>query len=141
MSAQPVSFPPESRTEMTIDEMKDFVRKHFDDLINKRKLEVCDVNFSEEFVEHGADMPPGLPPGREGTRKYVGGALERFPDLHVDVQDVIAEGDRVVVRNTWTGTDRTSGKTFQFSGIVIWRIANRQLAERWAYLEAPREIG
>jgi len=140
MSAQPIGFSSHASAGMTLDEMKVFVRKHFDDLINKRKLEVTDVNFSADFVDHGADVPPGTPPGREGVRKYVGGALDRSPDLRVDIHDIIAEGDRVVVRNTWTGTDRTSGRKFQFSGIVIWRIANRELAERWAYLEAPKVI-
>jgi predicted ester cyclase len=62
-----------------------------------------------------------------------------FP-IHVKIHDIVAEGDRVVVRNTWTGTDRASGRKFQFSGIVIWRIANRQLAERWASLEAPKQV-
>jgi predicted ester cyclase len=41
------------------------------------------------------------------------------------------------VRNTWRATDPASGKKLQFAGIVIWRIAHRQLVERWAYLETP----
>jgi predicted ester cyclase len=63
------------------------------------------VNFGPEFVDHGADVPPGLPPGPEGAKQYLGGALKRFPDMHVIIEDIIAEGDKVVVRNTWTGTD------------------------------------
>ena len=54
---------------------------------------------------------------------YVGGALKRFPDLHVTIEDMIAEDDRVVVRNYWTPTD--SQKKLEFRGIVIWRIAAR----------------
>ena len=41
---------------------------------------------------------------------YVGGALKRFPDLHVNIEDLIAEGDKVVVRNTWTATDSQNGR-------------------------------
>ncbi len=67
------------------------------------------------------------------------GALQRFPDLHVQIEDMIAEDDKVVVRNHWTATDSRNGKTLEFRGIVIWRIAARQIVERWAYLETPHE--
>jgi predicted ester cyclase len=95
------------------------------------------VNFAADFVDHGADVPPGLPPGPEGAMRYVGRALQRFPDMHVTIEDMIAEDDRVVVRNHWTGTDAQSGQRVQFRGIVIWRLAAGRIAERWAYLEAP----
>jgi predicted ester cyclase len=75
-------------------------------------------------------------PGPAGAKQYVGGAYKRFPDIHVDIEGLIAEDDKVVVRNKWTGTDATTKKSIQFSGIVIWRIANRKIAERWAYLQA-----
>jgi predicted ester cyclase len=67
----------------------------------------------------------------------VSGALKRFPDLHVQIEDLIAEDDKVVVRNHWTATDTQSAKRLEFRGIVIWRIANRKIVERWAYLEPP----
>ena len=68
---------------------------------------------------------------------YVSGALGKFPDLRVTIEDMIAEGDRVVVRNIWRATNPSHGTRLQFAGIVIWRIAHRQLVERWAYLEPP----
>ena len=125
-------------TGMSHDEMKQFVRDHFEEFVNRKNIDIGDVNFAPEFVDHGADVPPGLPPGPQGAKQYVGGALKRVPDLRVAIDDIIAEGDKVVVRNTWTGTDTQSGKKIRFSGIVIWRIAHRQLVERWAYLEAPK---
>ena len=75
--------------------------------------------------------------GRAGSIQYVSEALKRFPDLHVQIEDMIAEDDKVVVRNHWTATNMETGKRTEFRGIVIWRIANRKLVERWAYLEAP----
>ena len=96
------------------------------------------MNFAADFVDHGADVPSGMPPGPGGAMQYVAGAIKRIPDLHVTIHDVIAEGDRVVVRNVWTGTDSVEKKKITFAGIVIWRIANRQLVERWAYLEPPK---
>ena len=64
-------------------------------------------------------------------------ALHRqFPDLHVSIEDLIAEEDKVVCRNAWTGTD-SSARQIEFKGIVIWRIADGKLVERWATVTPP----
>ena len=128
------------KTGMTHEEMKQFVRNHFEDFVNNQNLAIADVNFAANFVDHGADVPSGTPPGPAGAKQYVGGAYKRFPDIHVEIEDLIAEDDKVVVRNHWTGTDGNNGQKIQFKGIVIWRVENRKLAERWAYLEAPRLV-
>lgn len=127
-------------TGMTQAEAKEFVRNHFEEFVNRKNLKIGEVNFAPEFVDHGADVPPGLPPGPAGAIAYVGAAYKKFPDIHVDILDLIAEGDRVVVRNRWTGTETTSERKYEFAGIVIWRIAHRQLVERWAYLTPPQEV-
>jgi uncharacterized protein YbjT (DUF2867 family)/predicted SnoaL-like aldol condensation-catalyzing enzyme len=119
---------------MSVDQMKTFVKNHFEEFVNRKNLNIADVNFAKEFQDHGADVPPGLPSGPEGAKQYVGAAYKKFPDIHVEIQDIIAEGDKVVVRNHWTGGGQ------EFSGIVIWRIAHRQLVERWAYLTPPQPI-
>ena len=127
-------------TGMSHDEMKQFVRNHFEEFVNRKNVAIGEVNFAPEFVDHGADVPPNMPPGPRGAMAYVGGALKRFPDLHVNIKDLIAEGDKVVVRNTWTATDSQNGRRIRFRGIVIWRIEHRQLVERWAYLEPPQQV-
>jgi predicted ester cyclase len=129
------------KTGMTHREAREFIRNHFEEFVNKKNLQVGNLNFAADFVDHGADVPPGMPPGPAGATAYVSRALQRFPDLHVAIDDMIAEDDRVVVRNRWTATDSQTGKKFEFRGIVIWRIAARQIVERWAYLEAPHAAG
>ena len=126
------------KTGMTHTEAKEFVRNHFEEFVNRKDLNIGNVNFAPEFADHGADVPPGTPPGPAGAIQYVGGAYKKFPDIHVEILDLIAEDDKVVVRNRWTGTEAGTGKKFEFSGIVIWRIAHQQLAERWAYLTPPQ---
>jgi len=96
--------------------MKAFVRKHFEEFVNRKNLNIADRNLGPEFVDHGADVPP----------------------IHVEILDPIAEDDRVFVHNHWTGTEAASGTKYEFSGIVIWRIAHGQLVERWAYLTPPQ---
>jgi predicted SnoaL-like aldol condensation-catalyzing enzyme len=125
-------------TGMTASQTKAFVRDHFEEFVNRKNLDVADINFAPEFEDHGADVPPGMPPGPAGAKAYVGGAYKKFPDIHVEILDLIAEGDKVVVRNHWTGTEAASGTVYEFSGIVIWRIAHHQLVERWAYLTPPQ---
>jgi predicted SnoaL-like aldol condensation-catalyzing enzyme len=128
------------KTGMTHDEMREFVRNHFEEFVNRKRLEVGKVNFAPEFVDRGTDVPPGMPSGSEGAIAYVGAALKKFPDMRVEILDMVAEDDKVVVQNRWTGTEAATGKKYEFSGIVIWRIAHRQLVERWAYLAVPKQV-
>ena len=127
----------EPKTDMTHAEMKEFIRNHFEEFVKRKSLRIGELNFAPGFVDHGADVPPGLPPGPAGAIQYVGATLKKVPDLRVTIEDMIAEDDKVVVRNRWTGTDPVSKQRLEFSGIVIWRITNRQIVERWAYLESP----
>jgi predicted ester cyclase len=62
------------------------------------------------------------------------------PIFRSKLKDLIAEDDRMVVRNHWTGTDATTNHRIAFRGIVISRIANRKIVERWAYLEKPHPV-
>jgi predicted SnoaL-like aldol condensation-catalyzing enzyme len=128
------------KTGMTHAEMKEFIRNHFEEFVNRKNVRIGEVNFEPDFVDHGADVPPGLPPGPAGAMQYVAAAIKKIPDVHVNIEDLIAEDDKVVVRNHWTGTDAGSNQRLEFSGIVIWRIANRQIVERWAYLESPHPV-
>jgi predicted SnoaL-like aldol condensation-catalyzing enzyme len=129
-----------AKTGMTPKGSRQFIRNHFDEFVNRKNVEIGNVNFAPNFVDHGADVPPGMPPGPAGAIQYVAEALKRFPDLHVQIEDMIAEDDRVVVRNHWTATDSQTSKNLEFRGIVIWRIAARKIVERWAYLEAPHAV-
>jgi predicted SnoaL-like aldol condensation-catalyzing enzyme len=128
------------KTGMTHSEAKEFICKHYEELVNRQNLKIGEVNFAAEFVDRGSDVPPGLPPGPAGAMAYVGAAYHKYPDIHVEILDLVAEDDRVVVRNRWTGTEAASGRKLEFAGIVIWRISRRQLIERWAYLTPPKEV-
>ena len=125
---------------MTSEDAKTFVRRHFEEFVNRQDLSAADRNFAADYQEHGSDVPPGLPPGPAGPKQYLAAAFRRFPDIHVMIEDIIAEGDKVVVRNRWRATDSETRQKIEFGGIVIWRIREGKLAERWAYLEAPHGV-
>lgn len=125
---------------MNLEANKALVRRQFAELINRKNLTIIDSDMATDFVDHEAT--PGLPPGVPGVRHWISTLHQVCPDLHVTIEDIIAEGDRVVVRNTWRGTHTgpllgipPTGKSFTFTGIVIWRIADGRICERWATLD------
>jgi predicted ester cyclase len=125
---------------MSIEDNKTFVRRHFEEFVNRKNLDAADRNFASDYLEHGTDAPSDTEPGPTGPKRYLAAAFNRYPDLRVVIEDIIAEGDKVVVRNRWQATDGQSGKAIEFTGIVLWRISGGKLAERWAYLQAPHPI-
>jgi hypothetical protein len=57
-------------TGMTDAEMRLFVRNHFEEFVNRKNLDIADVNFAPEFIDHGADVPAGFAQ-RPGWRQAV----------------------------------------------------------------------
>jgi predicted ester cyclase len=115
--------------------MKEFVRNHFEDFVNRRKAAVIRTNMSPDFNDH--DGPGGKPTGVEGDEQMMVAMYKTMPDLRISIEDMIAEGDKVVCRNIWRWTDSASGKRLQFHGFVLWRFEGNKIAERWATVTAP----
>jgi hypothetical protein len=53
---------------MTHEQMKELVRNHFEEFVNRTNSDIADVNFAPEFVDHGTEVPPGMPPGAAGAK-------------------------------------------------------------------------
>lgn len=123
---------------LSAEAMKEFVRRHFEDFVNRKLSTVALQNFSPDFLDH--DGPFGPVVGPQAAKKMMEGAYGKWPDLRVEILDMLCEGDKVIVRNRWTGTDSSSGKKVKFHGFVLWRFANRRIVERWATLSDPEEI-
>ncbi len=79
------------KTGMTHAEMKEFIRNHFEEFVNRKNLRIGEANFAPDFLDHGADVPPGLPPGPAGAIQYVGAALKKVPNLSVSIEDLVRE--------------------------------------------------
>src|SRR5260370_11913029 len=107
------------KTDMTHAEMKEFIRNHFEEFVNRKNLGTCEVNFAPGFVDHGADVPLGLPPGPAGAIQYVGAALKRVPDLRVTIEDLIAEDDKLAVLNPLFVTPYASHPRPQLFSLVF----------------------
>jgi predicted ester cyclase len=122
---------------MTSDEMKRFVRQHFEDFVNNRNAAVIQRNMTPDFLDH--DGPGGEPADAALDEQMMEAMYAKMPGLKVTVEDMIAEGDKVMCRNRWNWTDALTGSPMEFHGFVLWRFENDKIAERWATVSAPAE--
>ncbi|MFC5175170.1 ester cyclase [Nocardioides taihuensis] len=74
------------------------------ELINTGDIAGFGDLLADDFVEHQGG--PGFPDTKEGTLAFFRALLDAFPDLHMEVEDLIADGDKTVARVTTTGTHR-----------------------------------
>ncbi len=124
-------------TTLTPAEMKRRVADHFEDFVNNRTAGVIHRNMTPDFYDH--DGPGGKPTGIEGDEQMMLRMYDAMPGLHLTIEDMIAEGDKVACRNIWRWTDPASGKKMQFHGFVLWRFEGERIAERWATVTPPAE--
>ena len=88
--------------------MKQFVRDHFEDFVNRKHTEVALKNLSGDFLDH--DEPGGIAVGAQAAKTMMDGVLHSWPDLHVTVDDILAEGDKVSDRQCrWANSQGTAG--------------------------------
>jgi len=121
----------------TAEENKALVRRFYAE-IDKGNIDAMDELVAEDYVDHSPPPIPGLKPGREGLKQAFRLFWEATPGRH-QVEDQVAEGDRVVTRLTafgkhegdLPGAPRT-GHDLKMSSITIHRIADGKLAEKWA---------
>jgi len=107
-----------------------------DEVFNKGNMNAIDELLSPNIVEHNPF--PGQGPGVQGFKKGMTELRQAFPDLHVTVDDMLADGDKVVIRSTMTGTNKgkfmnmpATGKQIKVDGIDIVRIKDGKAVDHW----------
>jgi steroid delta-isomerase-like uncharacterized protein len=112
----------------------DLVRRFHTELLAARDPAVVDAFFGEGFVSH--NMPPGFPPGREGVKRFFSMFRDAFPDVTVEIDELVADGDRVAVATTFTGTHQgelmgmaPTGRRVSVTGIDIVRVSDGRIVE------------
>jgi steroid delta-isomerase-like uncharacterized protein len=121
-------------------DLKEIARKVPEEIFNKGKLEVIDQIFTRDYVEHVA-FPQGFSQGTQGFKEFVTAARKAFPDFRYSVEDIIAESDKVVLRQMARGTQKgeflgipATGKYAEWDEIHIARFAGGKIVEHWAVL-------
>lgn len=122
---------------MSTESNKAVVRRFYEELLNQGRLEVAEEVLAEDF----ADQPAARdrPGGPEGFRQFVALVGSTFPDIHVTIEDLIAEGDKVAARLTVRGTQQgpfrgfpATGKPVTWSGIDLIELAAGKIVRRWS---------
>jgi steroid delta-isomerase-like uncharacterized protein len=129
---------------MSVDRNKETARKLYE-LINTGQVEAIGDLVSTDYVEH--DPLPGQGVGRDGV-------LDRFSMLtgalapHFTIEDIVAEGERVVVRWTNSGTHvgefagiPPTGRAFTINGFDLYRVADGKLCEHWHVIDQLSMLG
>ena len=125
---------------MSTEENKALVRREYEQGVNKRDFALLEEVLASDYIGHF----PGIPPlqGIESYRQFTTCFFIAFPDLQATIEDLIAEGDKVAVRQTWRGTHTgnfqgisPTGKQVTFTSLEVYHIAGGKLAEEWVELD------
>jgi steroid delta-isomerase-like uncharacterized protein len=122
---------------MSTEQNKVLVRQMVEEVFNRGNMSLADKFLAPDFVER-EELPPGVPRGREGVKQLTAMFRSAFPDFKATIDDIIAEGDKVVIRQTWTGTHKgefmgmpPTGKSISFEEIAIMRFAEGKNVDLW----------
>ena len=126
---------------------KELVRRHFEEVFNRKNLMVCDEIMAENFLEHAVapfgQCAPGRVNGPEAMRASAAWLLAQFPDMHMTIEAMVSERNTVAVRVLSEGTNLgplngvvpPTGRRFTARQSHWYRIADGKLAEHWATRE------
>ena len=121
---------------MSVEQNKAVVRRLVEEVINKGNIGLFDELVASNLVDHA--LPPGFPPGAQGTKQFFSLLRAAFPDLRYAIENVVGEGDYVVQRLTAQGTMKgefmgmpPSGKHAVWSSMDLIRLKDGKVAEYW----------
>ncbi|MFN2286100.1 MAG: ester cyclase [Anaerolineae bacterium] len=125
---------------MSTEQNKALTRQLMEEVFNRGNIGLVDKLFAPDFVEH-EELPPGIPSGIEGVKTLPTVFRSAFPDFQIAIDDLIAEGEKVVVRSTWSGTHKgefmgipPSGKSVSFGVYDTIRFAGGKVVEHWGQM-------
>lgn len=110
------------------EENKAVAQRWLDEFFSKGNLAIADEIFASTYMRHDPDGPMT---GLDAIRRYVAAIRADFPDLHFTTDDMLADGDRVVVRWTATGTHAPTNRRITFTGVDILRLQEEKIVESW----------
>ncbi|MBI2321017.1 MAG: ester cyclase [Chloroflexi bacterium] len=121
---------------MSTEANKALVRRYFEAIDARRDPAVLDEFLAPDFLTH--NPPPGFAPDLDGQKRAFVHFLAATPDGYHVIEDMVAEGDRVVTRVTAYGTQSgelfgipPTGRWIKASGIAIHRLADGRIVEHW----------
>lgn len=111
-----------------------------EEVFNRGNVDAIDELVADDFVEH--DPMPGASPDREGFKTMVRGLRQAFPDLHLDVDDQLEDGDRIAERWRCTATHEgefmgipATHRQIEVHGMDITRLQDGVVVEHWTQVD------
>jgi predicted ester cyclase len=89
---------------MSTEHHKTTVQRFVERGINRKNMDEFDVFYSPDLIDHA--LPPNVPQGLPGRKMFASAFFAAFPDLHITIEDLVAEGETVVARQSARGTHR-----------------------------------
>jgi steroid delta-isomerase-like uncharacterized protein len=127
---------------MSTEENKVLSRRVIEELFNAGNLDVADELIAQDHVHHDPAMPEEGH-GIEDFKQFAALYRSAFPDVHIEIEDQIAEGDKVTSRWVAQGTHEgelmgiaPTGNRVTVAGMTIDRIADGKVAETWDNYDA-----
>ena len=127
---------------MSTEQNKALIGRFIEEIFNRGNMSVVEALFAPDFVEH-EQLPPGIPNNREGVKVLTSMLRSAFPDFKATIDDIVAEGDKVVIRMSWSGTQKgefmgipATGKRVSIGVIDIIRIADGKFVEHWGQMDS-----
>jgi predicted ester cyclase len=120
----------------TAENNKAVQRRIIDEVINQKNLDSADELFSEEHELH--PEAPGVGRGPEGMKQAFAGLHEEFPDIWVEIESMVAEGDMVAVRLTFSGTHAPTGERARWPEMVFARFSEGKAVGSWEVTDTGR---
>jgi steroid delta-isomerase-like uncharacterized protein len=128
---------------MDADRNRVLIRRWFEEVWNQGREETIDELVAPDSIIHGLGDAGRDMRGPAGFRSFYDHFRSAFSDLHVTVEDIIAENDKVVSRIRFTGTHTGDGlgiaptrRQFTSTGIVITQWRNGQITDSWNEFDA-----
>jgi steroid delta-isomerase-like uncharacterized protein len=122
---------------MSTEQNKAIVRQMVEEIFNRGNVSRLDEFVAPDFVEH-EELPPGMDAKQMFTM-----LRSAFPDFKATIEHLIAEGDKVVMYMTWTGTQKgefmgvpPTGKSISIGVIDIIRLAEGKFVEHWGIMDS-----
>lgn len=126
---------------MSKDEMRELARRFVDELLNTGDLTKVEEIFDENCTVYSPAVPVPLA-GIEAVKGFITALFHTFPDFHVALEDVLADGDKFMIRSIVSGTFENdfagippTGKHANWNGMGIYRVAEGRIVECWEELE------
>ena len=125
---------------------KTLVTRLYEEFWNGSNTEVVDEIVAADFIDH--HVPSDVPRGPEGVKQFAANTKGGFPDFHIQIHQLVAEGDRVACHIEFSGTHTgefngipPTGNRTGAQAISLFRAEGEQLVEAWEFADVPTFLG